>query len=285
MHNMNTVIASQTSNTVTTRVRMILAHPIYKNRVLIIVEGNDDKKVYGRLFNKEKVNVYPLGGCCHYEALLTTLNPMYYPRFAVIKDADFEHIVGYEYNFPNLFRTDTHDAETMMMTDAFYESFKMEFLDGKDDVLAEMMKVHDEMMPLSWFKLACKEMNKKIKFDSFSLYNFYKGDSAVDVEVCRKVLSKIPENVSIGIPTDSDIDGIKKKYGFVDKNKLNNGHDLCAGFAYKYKSLGNKNEIKIETLEKVLRTAFTMKQFQQTTLYSDMVAWADKEGLNFLRAI
>ena len=49
---MNTVIASQTSNTVTTRVRMLLAHPIYKERVLVVVEGNDDKKVYGRLFER-----------------------------------------------------------------------------------------------------------------------------------------------------------------------------------------------------------------------------------------
>ena len=279
---MNTVIASQTSNTVTTRVRMILAHPIYKNRVLVVVEGNDDKKVYGRLFDKEKVDIFPLGGCCHYETMLTTLNPEYYPRFAVIKDADFEHIVGYEYTFPNLFRTDTHDAETMMMTDTFYESFKMEFLDGDDD-LAEMMKVHDEMMPLSWLKLACKELNKKVNFGTFSLYNFYKGDAAVDVEACRKVLNKIPENASIGIPTDSDIDEIKKKYGVIDKNLLNNGHDLCDGFAYKYKALGKKNEIKIDALEKVLRTAFTMIQFQHTKLYSDMVAWADKESLSLFR--
>lgn len=280
---MNTVIASQTSNTVTTRVRMLLAHPIYKERVLVVVEGNDDKKVYGRLFDKEKVHIYPLGGCSQYESLLSTLNTKYYPRLAVIKDADFEHIVGYEYTFPNLFRTDTHDAETMMMTDTFYESFKIEFLDGDDTVLAEMMKVHDEMMPLSWLKLACREYNKKVYFGSFSLYKFYKGDAAVEVGACRKVLNKIPENVSIGIPTDSDIDGVKKKYGAVDKNLLNNGHDLCGGFAYKYKALGKKNEIKIDALEKVLRTAFTMIQFQQTKLYSDMAAWADKEGLSLFR--
>ena len=97
------------------------------------------------------------------------------------------------------------------------------------------------------------------------------------------MLNKIPENVSIGIPTDSDIDGVKKKYGAVDKNLLNNGHDLCGGFAYKYKALGKKNEIKIDALEKVLRTAFTMIQFQQTKLYSDMAAWADKEGLSLFR--
>ena len=280
---MNTVISSQTPNTVTTRVRMLLSHPIYKKRVLVVVEGNDDKKVYGRLFDKNKVDIYPLGGCSQYETLLKTFNSKYYPRLAVIKDADFEHIVGHEYDFPNLFRTDTHDAETMMMTNAFYESFKMEFLDGDDAVLAEMMKVHDEMMPLSWLKLACKELNKGIDFGSFSLYNFYKGDVSVDVDICRKVLNKIPENVTIGIPTDSDIDGVKNKYCTVDKNNLNNGHDLCDGFAYKYKALGNKNEIKIDALEKVLRTAFTMMQFQQTKLYSDMSAWADKEGLTIFR--
>lgn len=280
---MNTVIASQTSNTVTTRVRMILSHPIYKNRVLVVVEGNDDKKVYGRLFDKEKVDLYPLGGCSHYESLLSTLNSKFYPRLAVIKDADFEHIVGYEYEFPNLFRTDTHDAETMMMTDTFYETFKTEFLEDDDDVLAEMMKVHDEILPLSWLKLACRNLNKKVNFGTFSLYNFYKGDTTVDIESCRNVLNKIPENVSIGVPTHSDIDGVKNIYGTVDKNNLNNGHDLCDGFAYKYKALGNKNEINVDALKKVLRTAFTMTQFKETKLYSDMVAWADNEGLSLFR--
>ena len=281
---MNTVIASQTSNTVTTRIKMILAHPIYKSRVIVVVEGKDDKKVYGRLFDKEKVEIYPLGGCCHYKSLLSSLNSEYYPRLAVIKDADFDHIVGYEYEFPNLFRTDTHDAETMMMTDTFYELFKIEFLDGDDDVLTEMMKVHDEMMPLSWLKLACKVLNKKVNFGTFSLFNFYKGETFVDIDSCRNVLNKIPENVSIGVPTDSEIDGIKNKYSAVDKNILNNGHDICNGFAYKYKALGKKNEINTDVLEKVLRTAFTIKQFKETKLYSDMAEWAESEGLKLFRA-
>lgn len=281
---MSTVISALTPNSVVTRVGMILGHPMNKNRVMVVVEGNDDKKVYGRLFDKNTVEVYPLGSCNNFDALLSTLNPKFYPRLAVIKDADFEHIVGYEYTYPNLFRTDAHDVESMMMTDVFYEAFKMEFLDGDDDLLKNMMAVHTELLPLSWLKLSCKELKRSIDFGTFTLYNFYKGDAAADLVEITKVLNKIPENVIKGVPTMSDIDDVKKKYGAVDDKQLNNGHDLCSGFAYKFKVLkGGKSKLNIDSMTKVLRTAFTMAQFSKTHLYSTMYAWAEKEGLHIFR--
>jgi hypothetical protein len=42
-------------------------------------------------------------------------------------------------------------------------------------------------------------------------------------------------------------------------------------------------EISIDSLEKVLRTAFTMMQFEKTKLYAEMSAWANKEGLSLFR--
>ena len=279
---MNSVIASLTPQSYVTRFDMLLGHPIYKKKILVIVEGDDDKKVYGRMFDKEVVDVRSIGGCNNFNDILTQLNPKYYPRLAVIKDADFEHIVGYEYTFPNLFRTDSHDVETMMMTDAFYEVFKMEYLKGKESELLKLMKVHDELLPLSWLKLACKDLGKNINFGAFSLYMFYKGNTDVDVDECRNVLNRKPENATIGVPTDSEIARIKSKYGEVDKSQLNNGHDICDGFAYKNKALGYK-EISIDSLEKVLRTAFTMMQFEKTKLYAEMSAWANKEGLSLFR--
>ena len=281
---MSTVISSLTPQSVVTRVGMKLSHPMYKSRVLVVVEGNDDKKVYGRMFEKNLVDVYPLGSCNNFDLLLKTLNAKFYPRLAVIKDADFEHIIGYEYTYPNLFRTDTHDAETMMMTDEFYESFKMEFLDGDDKLLMQMRSVHDEMLPLSWLKLACKDLSKQINFGSFSTYKFYQGAAPADIGKITNVLNKIPDNVINGVPTDTEIKTVKKKYGAVDKMQLNNGHDLCNGFAYKYKAIkGRNNELNVDSLEKVLRTAFTMAQFVHTKLYVDMNAWAEKEGLHIFR--
>lgn len=281
---MSTVISSLTPNSVVARVGMILSHPIYKKRVLVVVEGNDDKKIYGRMFDNGTVDIYPLGSCNNFDSLLKTLNPKFYPRLAVIKDADFEHIVGYEYVYPNLFRTDTHDAETMMMTDAFYEVMKMEFLDGDDTLLKNMMIVHDEMLPLSWLKLSCKDMKRLINFGVFSTYKFYQGDSPADIGKITKILNQIPENVATGVPSEAEVNAVKDKYGKINNNQLNNGHDLCSGFAYKYKVLkGGKSELNIDTMERVLRTAYTMAQFADTQLYESMYAWAEKEGLNIFR--
>lgn len=278
---MNTVIASQTSGSITARIKMLLNHPNFRDRVIVVVEGNDDKKIYSKMVDNEKVQIYPSGGCCHYKNLLSTLNPKFCSKLAVIKDADFDNIVGKDYDFQNLFRTDTHDAETMMMTDSFYEAFKFEFLDGDDEKLTEIQNVHDEIMPLSWLKLSCKELDRKVDFN-FSVHQFYKGDSIVDINTCRQVLNKKPENVLAGIPTDYDIEVVKNKYRNVDKYNLNNGHDLCCGLAYKYERIKNK-KIDIKSLEMILRTSFTMTQFKNTKLYSDMEAWASNEGLSLFK--
>lgn len=274
---MSTVTGSLTSGSIITRIRMIISHPTFKGKVMVVVEGADDKKLYGRLFKKDTVQVYPYGGCDKYDLLLTTLNPRYQHQLMVIKDADFEHITGCEYHYPNLFRTDTHDAETMMMTEDFYAVFKAEFLDGDDSKLDEMKKVHDELLPLSWFKLACKEMSRKVDFGTFKVYKFYQGNGPVDIEKCTKVLSQKPENIAAGIPTSSEMEAVKTKYGHVPNNQLNNGHDICYGFAYKYKTLDTgKGEISIDSLEKVLRASYTIALFSQTKLYSDILV-SDKK--------
>lgn len=281
---MSTVLSSLTPSSVVTRVGMILSHPMYKKRVMVIVEGNDDKKVYGRMFDNNSVEVYPLGSCNNFNILLKTLNPKFYPRLAVIKDADFEHILGYEYVYPNLFRTDTHDAETMMMTDTFYDVLKWEFLDGDDSFLMNMKKVHDEMLPLSRLKLANKVLKRLINFGTFSTYKFYQGDSPADIDKITKVLNKIPDNRAKGVPTEAEVNAVIFKYGIIDSKQLNNGHDLCNGFAYKYKVVnGGKSELNIDTLENVLRTSFTLAQFVNTQLYSSMYEWAEKEGLHIFR--
>ena len=48
----------------------------------------------------------------------------------------------------------------------------MEFLDGDDNLLKDIMNVHTELLPLSWLKLSSKYLNRQINFGTFSLYNF-----------------------------------------------------------------------------------------------------------------
>lgn len=283
---MSTVTSSLTPNSVVTRIEMIMGHTSFREKVMIVVEGADDKKVYGRFFDKDHVIVYPFGGCDNFELLLTSLNPQFGHQLAVIKDADFEHIMGYDYTFPNLFRTDVHDAEAMMMTDAFYEVLSAEFLDGDDYLLSEMMKVHEELLPLSWLKLTCRVKNRKIDFASFSVHKYYQGNNTVDIAKCAEVLSVKPENIAEGVPTQAEVNDVMTTYGGVSSMQLNNGHDLCYGFAYKYKALkGSRKEISIDSLMKVLRTSFTMTQFSQTQLYSNIKDWAAQEKLNIFRSV
>ena len=269
---MNSVLIAQTPASVATGIAMLISHTIYESKTLVVVEGVDDQKLFLKFFNRYFTDIFPLGGCDKMDYLCHNLNTRYVDRFIVIKDSDFDNILGNEYEYYNLFRTDTHDLETMMMTETFYHNFSSEFLDGDEMMMSKIHTVEDEILPLSWLKLTCKANRKSIDFFS-SCHCFYDGSQEVNITDCLTTLARKPENVSIGIPSELDVERIKLSYHIPDNKQLNNGHDLCSGYAYKYKVLTNK-QISIDGIELMLRASYTINMFEETRLFSDIMVWS-----------
>ncbi len=278
---MSTVLDSLTEESVITRTIMLIKAAVNGKRVIAVVEGPDDKKVFDRFLNNDVVDIVPIGGKEQIKKLFSLLDSKYSKCFFAIKDADFDHIIGHEYDYSNLFRTDFHDMEIMMMTDYFYEALIAECLNGKRERLTDLKEVDSEISIISWLKLTCVKLNKPIDFKTCNLSKcHYSGNNSINYEDCFNALCIKPSNVSIGIPTKEEINSIKDDYSHATLNQINNGHDVCDGIIQKCIYLSNNSDIlSKKVLVAILRASYTFPLFAKTQLYKDLSIWASNSPL------
>lgn len=260
---------------------MTLKSPVYEHKVLAVVEGNDDTKVFRKFFNLNVVDVIAVEGKERIKGLFSTVDSKYSGRFFAIKDADFDHVIGHEYDYSNLFRTDFHDLEIMMMTDDFYDALITEYFEGNKEKLTDLKDVHSEISIISWLKLTCIKLNKAIDFKTCTLSKcHYSGSNSINYEDCYNALIIKPINLSIGIPTEEEINLTKKEFPDANFDQINNGHDICAGLIQKCKYLSeNRDVLSKEVLAAILRTSYTLSSFKKTQLYNDLSIWASSKTI------
>ena len=85
---------------VTAEIALILRSHFPDNKLLVVVEGASDKKVYSRFYDSSKFDVYcstKYSGCLDLPDMLRALNAKYLSRLIAIKDADFDHLNGVGY--------------------------------------------------------------------------------------------------------------------------------------------------------------------------------------------
>lgn len=99
-----------------------------------IVEGNLDLKIYPSFFKKDQVHVQPSFG---YEKLLdaiTILNREKIDSVLGIIDKDFREITNEKIEIDNVFLTDFHDLETMILGSPVLDLFKDVYIQKEDKV-------------------------------------------------------------------------------------------------------------------------------------------------------
>jgi hypothetical protein len=93
--------------------------------VFLLVEGSTDKLFYSNLVNEKQCRiVVTIAGSSRKKRaieVLTVLEKSDFPGILAIVDADFDHLESIVYPNQNLFLTDTHDSETMMLRSSALE--------------------------------------------------------------------------------------------------------------------------------------------------------------------
>lgn len=267
----NSIIAATSPKAKAVEISMTLKNPIYQHRLLVLVEGADDILLYQKFLNEDTTKIEAVGTCNYFKEVLD-YNSAKSDRFIVIKDSDFENIIGFFYTYPNLFRTDTHDAETLMMTENFKQNFKCEFLLNKAEYLNHVERVKEELRPLSYIKLHNVENRLRLKFVKCCKY--YNGTPQLTLTDCINTIDEIPINKLNHNHNEEDIIATISKYPEIDLMQLTNGHDLCEGIIYKCKTFNI--EINKDAIPHHLRMLYSLEDFKKTKLYSDIMLWASK---------
>ena len=115
-------------------ISMMLSTDENKEKNMVLVEGPDDKTFYAYYVSENDVVFNVLKGCYYMPTILALVNKDTSLRDRVIgiKDADFDRVTGKTYSQPNLFLTDTHDWETMTLTEESEHNVAIEALNRSE---------------------------------------------------------------------------------------------------------------------------------------------------------
>lgn len=250
----------------------------------LIVEGQTaDLRVYKRLIDSEQVQVTPAHNKDNVLAALALLEDTNFLGVVAIVDADFWRLEGVEPASPNLFITDTHDLETMLLESPSLDKLLDEF--GSEQKITNFtanskMDVRQALLaaarPIGYLRWVSQRDNLSLTFEGIIFSRFIDRDTLhIDIsELIREVKNKSRRhNLS-----ESDL---QDKIDELTDSKHNSwdiccGHDLVGILSFGlYRVLGSnqRREVEPEVLEKFLRAGYESTYFLSTQLYQLLRGW------------
>lgn len=259
-----------------------------ENKVLIVIEGKDDKVVYKKLFDEDAAVLYPTLGCYHFEEILKSLNPKYADRMIVIKDADFDILNHKMPKYDNMFLTDGHDIEMMIFDDEFEDFLRVRFFDDDDvDIFSKVEKEIRHISYIKWYNhnKSCNLNVEPIK-PCRPLYN---GEAEIAISDILTHLYRARDNAGRTKVSESDIVGFENDNCTDDYMNLTNGHDLCEGVTHKiiYEQSINHRGRKptCKGIDDMARAAYSREKFQHTNLHKKIEGWEQMHNRNIIRKV
>jgi 5S rRNA maturation endonuclease (ribonuclease M5) len=247
--------------------------------VFLIVEGHSDKLIYERLVNKQEVRITIASGKNNAIKALSILEKENFCRVFAVIDADFSRIEQQIPDSNNLFLTDEHDLEMMLIKSAAFDKLLKErgseekIAAFSKDIRETLLKLGQEIGKLRLLSLR-NELN--LKFEGLNFSKFIdKKNLSIDIDKLIISIKNHSQKLSL------DEQQIKQDLSVIsDENhdpwQLCCGHDFIGILAIALcKVLGtwNANDVKTEVLERELRLAYELSYFYQTQIYQLMVNW------------
>ncbi|TRU45087.1 MAG: DUF4435 domain-containing protein [Microcystis aeruginosa Ma_QC_Ca_00000000_S207] len=252
----------------------------YHEGVFLIVEGDSDKLIYERLVNKQEVRVTIASGKNNAIKALSILEKEdNFRRVVAVIDADFSRIEQQIPDSNNLFLTDEHDLEMMLIKSAAFDKLLKERGSEEkikaftEDIRETLLKLGQEIGKLRWLSLRNK---LDLKFEGLNFKNFI-DQKNLSINIDKLIISIKNNSQKLSL----DEQQIKQDLSVIsDENhdpwQLCCGHDFISILAIALcKVLGtwNANDVKTEVLERELRLAYELSYFYQTQIYQLMINW------------
>jgi len=261
------------------QLRLDIAHPNNEGINFVMVEGITDVRLFRTLFDEEKCKVeYVPGGKGKMELCVAEFIGKY-KLIIGIRDADFYHLTEISWQKANIFLTDYHDVEMMILaeTDVLFS-----VLSNYADISSrnacfilrdKLLKIIEKISYLKWLN---DRENFKFTFDGIGFQHLISltGSQLDFNQYFSNLLSNSPDAAI------KDLTIILQKINALIPNspdllQLTNGHDAAHVFS-KYLTSKQPTAVSTDNVEKILKLAFSHAHFQRTNLYQSLVAWANK---------
>ena len=239
-------------------------------KVVLVVEGPDDKEVYEKVMDTAAICFYVDCNCDKHIVILNALNGRYGKRLLAIKDADFDRLDGVYHPYSNMLLTDTHDLEGMIVGECLPE------LQGEDAVRCENINVsgiYSELEDISYLKWFSHSNHCGINFSATTL----------DLNLTAYFNACVANTNNVVGVTLADMYAFKAAHQDVSETDLCNGHDLFERIYVRAKAAKVSNFAKKPFFRR-LRRVYPADRFVNTSLFQDIRKWEAANGHVILAA-
>lgn len=186
--------------------------------------------------------------------------------------------------YNNLFLTDGHDMEMMIINENFEEVINREFLDDSNLHIIENVEL--DIRHISYIKWYNQKENKRLCVDRLCPYNgFYDGNTTISIADSLKKVNEAKENAEKDDIEEHDIIEFEETYHTVCYKDLTNGHDMLEGLCRKLYFINKDKKGKKpdpNELIRLARTAFNSMEFCKTRIYQDIMKWQENNSVCIL---
>ena len=264
-----------------TELKQLLSHEENEGKIIILVEGPDDRTFYVRYVSEPHVVFSVLKSCRFMPDILrlTKSDRILAEKVIGIKDADFDRILGKDYHLDNLFLTDAHDWEMMTQTEECERNVTIEGLGRTEKGI--FSKVINDLKNYSYLKFynvaeICDKGKEGISFQDFSISRIYDGRGECVVENCLEKVKNHNNNFRLAhFPGKTVFENFKTAYPDPDLLQFTCGHDLIQGVVQLIIHLkGASTDVGEKETARLFRVTFTPDMFKETQLYHDIANWS-----------
>jgi Protein of unknown function (DUF4435) len=250
----------------------------------LLVEGSTDKKFYERFVDLPSCETISYSGRKPSSKLwvidvLGTLEKSNFLGVIAIVDADFDHLESVSWHSPNLFRTDTHDLETMLLNSPALDKVVTEF--GSAEKVAGLGKdirtvLLEDGMPIGYLRWVSQVDGLNLTFNGIKFSKFINEKT---LELDRdQLIAEVKNKSQKPDLQSSDLQRrlMSQQSSTHDPWQVCCGHDLVEILSLGLrKAIGSNNPSDVEPngLERSLRLAYEATYFCKTQLYLSIRSW------------
>lgn len=255
-------------------IRLLLG--VDKARVCLVVEGEDDQKLFAPLFAK---NVDIIQSYNSRDGVVNIVHK-HFPnnkRVIGIRDKDYERKV----KDARVFYCDFCCAEMMIISiDICFERLYSNFYKGSFNSQDLRLYCLSHLEKLSKYRKLNERNGWKIKFDGIKPGKLFDDiimqmDDNILMEINKQnpynQITKTREKSCVVLSRCSSLD---------DYLHITNGHDFVNLFCAI--CLKTSNQTSVKAIEVALRSAFNKEEFKQTQLYNALLLYQNKCNINVM---
>ncbi|KAB2954147.1 DUF4435 domain-containing protein [Heliorestis acidaminivorans] len=268
-----------------TKLKMLRS--LYKKTAFLIVEGVSDARLYGKFMNKQSCHIIVGENKQNILGALTRLEEEKFIGFLAIVDLDYDYQQKEEKRNPNLFYTDSHDLETLLLNSSALDNVLVEYGDEKKINHLEQKSekrlvdiIAGSAATVGYLRWCSLEKKLAFRFENLDFSAFIcERTLEVDEDLMLKYVLK---NSKRPVPVEEELlDTWLREY----KERKYNPWMVCSGHdAVRILLLGllnffgayNAKKLTANTLEGSLRLAYTFDDFRETELYFLISQWEAK---------